>query len=346
MPLRTAPTPPLHWSVANFLRRLRFGFREQEEPATIFVAGMARSGTTWVAELINFDNQRQLIFEPFFPQMVPEASCFERIQYMRPEHKHVARAAQARRILSGHVGNAWTDRYGVPVPGSKLIVKDIRCNLMLGWLKALCPKMPIVLVMRHPLAIAASLLRLGWTAPRPGGERTNFQMIISQPALLADFPILSRILSQIDRNDLFEQILFQWGVYHLVPFSQCGTGDLFPVQYEALVLNPEGELQNLFQFLRLPFDWNRLSQAVERPSLTNCLKRDPETDREHLLAGWKTELSDQQIQRAKEILSLFGWDPSGTGEYLGAPARNELGRAGSANNYLPRGHAPAGQALS
>ena len=34
---------------------------------TIFIAGIGRSGTTWVAETINYFNEFRILFEPFFP---------------------------------------------------------------------------------------------------------------------------------------------------------------------------------------------------------------------------------------------------------------------------------------
>jgi hypothetical protein len=268
---------------------------------------MARSGTTWVAELINCENQRRLVFEPFTPRMVPEASCFRHIQYLNPGSRNPVLVAQADQLLSGRMYNVWTDRERTSAATSSLIIKDIRCNLMLGWFQALYPEMPMVLVMRHPLAVAASLLKLGWALPLRRGL-TDFQVIISQPDLLADFPIIRDVLEKIDQNDLFEQVVFEWAVFHLVPLSQCRKGKLFLIQYEALVLNPKRELKKLFRFLRIPYEWDRLCPVVQKPSATNFLKRNIGADRDQLLTGWKTDISDRQVQRADEILSLFGWE--------------------------------------
>jgi hypothetical protein len=52
------------------------------------------------------------------------------------------------------------------------IIKEIRSNLMLRWLAGISPCTPVVLLVRHPLAVAASWLQLGWGG-RGSDARTN-----------------------------------------------------------------------------------------------------------------------------------------------------------------------------
>lgn len=44
--------------------------------STILISGIARSGTTWVAEVLNIGNTHRLIDEPFFPSLVSAAGDF------------------------------------------------------------------------------------------------------------------------------------------------------------------------------------------------------------------------------------------------------------------------------
>ena len=101
----------------------------------IMVAGMGRSGTTLVADLINFDNQSRVIFEPFSPLHVKEARPFKQMQYMHPGCESPTHRKTAEKIVSGKIHNLWVNRDARKFTYQKRIIKDIRCNLMLKWLK-------------------------------------------------------------------------------------------------------------------------------------------------------------------------------------------------------------------
>src|SRR3990167_10571090 len=93
--------------------------------ATTFIAGMGRSGTTWVEEVINYNHDYRIIFEPFHAFRVADAFCFKYHNYIRPETVDPTLEKQARIILSGHVQNSWTDHDKKSLRYSKRIIKDI-----------------------------------------------------------------------------------------------------------------------------------------------------------------------------------------------------------------------------
>ena len=84
------------------------------------------------------------------------------------------------------------------------IIKDIRCNFMLGWLKRVANNAPIVLMIRHPLQIVSSWSRLGW-GKEALGHRSDFDIITSQESLMNDFPIIRDVMKRVDLQDYVER---------------------------------------------------------------------------------------------------------------------------------------------
>src|ERR1700680_1291358 len=168
---------------------------------SIFLAGSCRGGTTWIAEMINYDNAFRLIFEPFNPRVVPLCRAFANRQYLRPGETRPEFVDPARAIVTGRCRNGWADYYNHRFVSRKRLIKDIRTNLCLRWLYQLFPGMPVVLMFRHPCAVAASRLRYGW------GH--DIDALLAQPQLVDDFlSPMRHALKRID--DPFAMHVAQW----------------------------------------------------------------------------------------------------------------------------------------
>jgi len=113
----------------------------------ILLAGSGRSGTTWVGDVLNYENEYRTLFEPFWKRKVPLVAHFRARQYLAPGCTDPAYLEPARRILSGRIRNAFVDSLNTKWIARKRLVKDIRVNLMLGWFHARFPATPIVLLL-------------------------------------------------------------------------------------------------------------------------------------------------------------------------------------------------------
>ncbi|MBI1249796.1 hypothetical protein GC197_18370, partial [bacterium] len=224
----------------------------------IFVVGMGRSGTTWLSQIINSSRDYRILFEPFLAARTPEAQAFRYCQYVAPGTSDEVLESAARAILAGKVSNSWIDRDNLPGTYRKRLVKDIRCNLMLGWLAELSSR-PIVLIIRHPLQVAHSWLRLGW-GKEADGSQDVFDLIVSQSPLLEDFPLIKQIAPTIAQADFYLRIVFLWCVFHYVPRHHLRAGQAHVVFYESLLQNRLEPLESLFEFLKIEFD----QEGVER----------------------------------------------------------------------------------
>lgn len=287
---------------------------------SVLLAGMGRGGTTWAGNLLNYDGRRRVLFEPFHPEHVRLARGFERPHYIHPDKIDHPLTNPARRILAGRPRGEWVDRDNPGWAYRGRIVKEIQANLMLGWLRKIAPQMPIVLMVRHPMAVLKSWSSLGWADAVPGQVR-GFERVAQHEELLRDYPRIAAVLETIDPRNPLDRVIFQWAVYHYVPVRQLG-GDFHTLYYERLVMEPERETERLFAFLGWEYDTQAVKTALGAASSTNFLKRDVSQRAVSLAAEWRQAFDKEQIDRANRILEGFGLD--GIYDADGLPRRDHL----------------------
>ena len=107
---------------------------------TVLLVGSGRSGTTWMSNIVNYNNQYRYIFEPFFPQKVNEVRKFKGRLYLPPESDGGRYAQTIYDVLSGEVNNPWINSLNKRLISSKRLVKSIRANLFVNWIHTHCPE--------------------------------------------------------------------------------------------------------------------------------------------------------------------------------------------------------------
>jgi hypothetical protein len=261
--------------------------------SSVFLAGSGRSGTTWLSQIINHRRRFRYVFEPFNPREVVPFAHFRTKQYLRPDDRREEYLEPARLALTGGLRDPWIDRFNGRIVARRRLIKDIRANLLLGWMRANFPGMPIILLLRHPCAVVTSRLALGW--------RENLSETMEQQELVEDFLLPMEPEIRAAQGD-FERHLFLWCIDNYVPIKQFGPGEVHLTFYENLLARPEEELQSLFTALGEDFD-ERVYEIMGRPSpLSRKNAPDPS------LEGWRSHVSDHQLERAVEILRLFDLD--------------------------------------
>ncbi|MBU0529704.1 sulfotransferase [bacterium] len=275
--------------------------------STIFIAGMGRSGTTWLSELINYKQNYRDIFEPFLPYKVKISSSFKYLQYLNPNYQDSILTKSAKTILSGQFKSEWTDVNKNRLVTNKRIIKDIRANLMLKWLSNIRPGMPILLLIRHPLAVIDSYKNLGWGI-EAGGKTSDFDRIIEQKQLLDDFPIVKNSLKYIDTTDYISQLLYLWCVLYHVPLKQLSRADYKIVFYENILLHPQETLSDIFSYISQRFDGAKILDKIKKPSITNYRQTDFTVNPTENVQKWKKTFNKIEITKSQEILKRFELD--------------------------------------
>jgi len=269
----------------------------------VFVAGIGRSGTTWLANLLNYDNRYRYLFEPLHPNYIEAVRHFQLYQYLRPGDRRPEFLEPVRRVLSGQIRDPRIDKLNHRAVATRRLVKDVFANLYLGWLHEAFPSVPIVMIIRHPMAVADSQPKLDhyvWLQ--------QASALLEQPDLVADF--LGPYADDIRRvTDPFEVAIVIWALVHLVPLRQLGAGAMHVCFYEHLCELPQEEMAGLEQFLgrRPGAAWRdtRFHAALTRPS------EEARPDSPVLVGGksvdaWMQHVSTREIDGALRLLDRFG----------------------------------------
>jgi hypothetical protein len=267
--------------------------------SSVFLAGTGRSGSTWLSDIINYKNEYRYLFEPFHPGH-GVAPAFGPRRYLRPADSAEMFLSPARAILEGRVRGEWVDKYNRRVVSRKRLIKEVRANLFLGWLRAHFPATPIVLLLRHPCAVVASQMALkdwDWSV-----VLANFS---AQPDLMAEH--LEPFRSQLERPmSEVEQYAVAWAIDYLVPLRELRPGEAHVLFYEHVVADPAQHIPPLFAFLGEPYQPVVL-QGLQRPSAVSR----PDSAivaGGSVLADWSTRLSAEDVRTVLRVVEPFGLD--------------------------------------
>jgi hypothetical protein len=253
---------------------------------TTLVVSTGRSGSTWVAEIINHRRDYRLVFEPFRSDRVRRARDFKLGQYIDPTDQAHPLAGNADALLAGRVRNWWTDRQNPKRIARRRIVKEIRITNLIPWIRARHPEMRIVYVVRNPVTVARSWLELDWS--------DGLEDFLAQEELLACFDgIADRIAAVARSEDRFDRLVLRWCLENAIPLRAQPASDVHLIEYERLRDYPRPELERLFAYLGVPADG--AFAAVGKPSQTAAFPR----------RGGRVEIGDARNRRARELLELF-----------------------------------------
>jgi hypothetical protein len=288
-----------HWLQKLFLYPLYRHFyqdKNRDIGRCIILAGTARSGTTWVADIISSQVHARVMFEPFHARMVPEFSQYNYFQYLRPEVHDKKLIAYCLRVFTGDIRNKWIDRQVSTLYPQYRVIKEIRANLFLKWLHSNFSQIPIFFLIRHPCAVVYSRMQLNWATD---GDVIHF---LSQDKLVEDF--LSDKLDLIRNAKSPEQKhAIIWSISNLVPLTQFKDEELNVIFYENLCLQPEVEIPRIFKEIGTNYK-KTVFTSLNKPSATT--KHDSAVmhgkDR---TTQWKTKLSSRQINDILSVADAF-----------------------------------------
>jgi hypothetical protein len=259
---------------------------------TVLLCSSGRSGSTWLANVLNYRREYRLLFEPLRRDRVPVASCVRYGQYLPPNVEGGAVGRAVDSVLRGEVRALWADRYNRTRLVRRRLVKEIRATNLLPWIRGRYPELPLVYLFRHPHAVAASFTRLGW-------DDYLSEFLVQDElmaALASQAPLIEDVVAT---GDAFERHALRWCLENALPLRLLRRGDVHVVFYEDAVADPERELRRLFAYLGKEWD-DRVLDSVPVFSQTTFPDRDAAG--EHLAASART----QELLRAFDLDRLYG----------------------------------------
>lgn len=283
--------------------RLVFGFRGHPvATSAIVLAGSGRSGTTWITNVLTALPGIQQIFEPLIPLWNAEVrqltgwgdqDPYFRAHYLRALERNDDWRDLLERVLTGRVRNYWTDYERTAWFPGRFLVKEVRANLMLGFIyEQFQPS--IIYLMRHPCAVIHSRL----TAPTPW--HADAQDILRQEQLVEDY--LRPWVREIERErDLLGAHAVWWAVENMVALQELSTRRHLRVHYEHAVLEPMHVASEMIRWLgESEPSVQRLISRIQRNSRMSNRNVQYSSSRDRL-THWQRQLSKDEQTR------ILGW---------------------------------------
>jgi len=301
-------------SRARTLRRELFLERDHDPAHAALVLGSGRGGTTWLAEAIAAQFGSRLIFEPFHPVLGPVHG--EMPLVLDPAKADPAAERAARKVLSGRVRSVHVDQVLCARLPRGRVIKDVHATNMLPWFRANYPDLPVVFVVRNPIATSASRLRsgafygLGAYLETPAGRREAEGSPLGQWLALYD--------AYRSHEEPLVRLVAEWCIENAYPLSLAGDADegVALAFYETIVLDPLTEIARLAEFCR-----GALGSGARAPLTVADLRKPSAMDwfgtasgaqeagdwRERL-SRWTGEVPQPVADRCHAVLAEFGLD--------------------------------------
>lgn len=265
--------------------------------STVLLAGSARSGTTWAQEIINTNNEYRVIFEPFHSKKIKLIKNWNNRQYLRPDNTELKYLTSAEKILQGKIRSGWTDKFNKKIIAKKRLIKDIRTNLLLKWMNNRFPQIKLVLLLRHPLAVTNSRMKLGW--------KDHLNDFVIQEDLVNDY--LKPYLDIINNtNDLFERQIIMWCIENMIPLKQFNKGEILIIFYEDICIDPKKASEYIFNYLGSNYSkvlLNKFSKPSALSRTDSAINKGT-----NLVESWRGSVTKYQLEKSLDILKIFGMD--------------------------------------
>lgn len=284
------------------------GFRPAPERVG-WLVGSGRSGTTWLASLLNADGTMREMFEPVHRLHAPLMKGGVDHPYFRPDEVPEDWRAWQAKVFRGRYITKRTDRDNVgrnPANARKLLVKDVfACGLIAANLKAR-PELAPALIMRHPLAVALSKQAHSdwlWTwSP----EAFVHQRKWLEDHLTGQAEVLMRVARE---GSVLEKLVGVWAVLQRTALRSAPSESLPILHYESAVVDPWAAVKRLSEHPSwrgmLTANAQQVRGAAERLSFVS------KSAAPHTLPNpgrWMSKVANHERKACEQLLSDLGME--------------------------------------
>jgi hypothetical protein len=274
------------------------------KPIVIF--GEARSGTTWLAQIIAASGY-ELNFEPLGSMNFPKDYIINCNPV--PSYYHISKGEKSvykeyiDLVMNCEIKNKFTHRGNINIGKPKKVIKLIRANLMIDWIQDNYDFYGIFII-RNPLATINSQMKynmwghiqkLGPTKMLP--ERVINYFNEDQKELIKSVKMPK------------ERLAVFWCINNKIALTFSNKKNLRIVKYEDLVKNPKKVIKDLSKFAHFPYN-NKVKNAIKRKSFTTR-KETEQIKNYDPTKAWKENFTQEEIDSIVEIVKAFNLE-----EYL------------------------------
>ena len=272
----------------------------------IVILGSARSGTSWLSELMALQHRYRMLFEPEH-EFNTKSGTLICDRYITKNNASSAIINYLSRVFSNQVDCDWIaqlsnrkwKRHLWPFIPKKYIIKFVRCNLAVHYMSQEF-KIPILFVIRNPYDVIASqdrvkfpwLYDLSWFK----GQQQLCDLIKTT---------YSYDLNEVNQLTDFETLCLRWCIENSVPFI-IDNSDFEMIKYETIKndinvylnicetynLKPLSNIQEVFK--QPSSKTHRNSEIITGLTPTNKLNSDEISILNHYLDIFKIDFYERE----------------------------------------------------
>lgn len=294
-------------SAIAYPRLLRLDSQRVAMDQVILVTGDARSGTSWLGELVTELTDSRQIFEPLLYETTEFRQLGSGVIYADEDVSAPGLEKIYDRIFRGQLRpNYSVDRGNDIRSYSSCVVKALRMNYSLRYIRERFPDITVLFIIRHPLAVLRSQCEIA-SDDQLEVSRTYYQTLLENEGLQRSIWSMYGPYTP-DSADYRLYKLAGWCCLHraLLDYLEAG-GELDLVSYEHLFLNPSGMMSVLQDRLdKRGFQTYSLSKRrVRQPSRTT---QSAEIKQVRCGAGhdkWRSYFSESEQREFAAVLAHF-----------------------------------------
>jgi hypothetical protein len=295
--------------------------RHRKTKPDVFIFTLPRAGSSLLAEILNTDPTAKTASESFaldtnnarvLGKYLDKACWAERYVDVSATHfQQLTRYLEAQ--SEGKTWNSyyWSDIFSSthPLRSSRTIFKIHRLSYYYGDLMHHFKDDFGLYLLRNPVAHSLSRMRQNWAEYidlYAGSEKIKKHLTREAQIKIKEINATGSPL---------EKFVCSWCLENFVFIHACQNGALpgnvFPVFYEELVLEPEPVLREICRKIHMEYQENMVT-ALNHPS-RGIVHSTRETasqihagNKEYLVGRWKENIDGNSLEKAREILTSFG----------------------------------------
>jgi hypothetical protein len=283
----------------------------------ILVAGMHRSGTSWLGRMLCASRELVYVPEPLSPlnrQTILKSRVSRWFTYINDDNEsafltyyqdaasfkpHPVNDIRRARLGSPRdpirIPKRWASFLIGRLQSRRVLFRDPFAIFSIEWFARRLP-CQVVVIVRHPLAVVSSLKRLGYTF--------DFKNLLDQEALMAEQleGFRPEMEALVGSSDVIAQGNLLWRIiYGHVASIQERNSSIRVVRHEDLSLRPVEEYGLLYDALGLSFSKSArlmIERHVSERNPQEVSTRNPfdvRLDSRQNLGNWRRRLSDGEI---------------------------------------------------
>lgn len=316
----------------NSLNDLRMRFNSlidlynKNEQRPIFICTSARSGSTWLMQMIAAAEGLQYVDQPL------DIRNFHTNKYnLEPEWKFLyeskSREIKFKKYLQDLIDGKitlqfphqfWLDGYDIKT--NRRVFKILFGLNLISWFKQEFDPYIIYLI-RHPVPTVLSRYKYDWPISYVANILQNEESKRIFPEKISRYG--EKILKE---GSNLEKYTLQWCVENYFPLKYYDDKNWLKITYEELVLNTEDLVKLMIEELDLKgSDYDRMTQMVTKQAKSPMTHKKTEKflketsiedDRSYLVKKWEDEISEKEENEIFNVIKKFDIDIYEKGKYL------------------------------